>query len=34
MKGIVTEHSEICFICGRQTEAEHHLIFGTAGREL
>lgn len=34
MKGIVTEHREICFICGRQTEAEHHLIFGTAGREL
>ena len=34
MKSIVTEHSEICFICGRQTEAEHHLVFGTAGREL
>ena len=34
MKSIVTKHKEICFICGRQTEAEHHLIFGTAGREL
>ncbi len=34
MKSIVTEHSEICFICGKVTEAEHHLIFGTAGREL
>lgn len=34
MKGIVTEHDTICFICGRAAEAEHHLIFGTAGREL
>lgn len=34
MKGIVTKHNEICFICGREAEAEHHLIFGTAGREL
>lgn len=34
MDGIVTKHKEICFICGRETEAEHHLIFGTAGREL
>lgn len=33
-KGIVTQHDTICFICGRQAEAEHHLIFGTAGREL
>lgn len=33
-KGIVTQHETICFICGRQAEAEHHLIFGTAGREL
>lgn len=33
-KGIVTEYSEICIFCGRQSEAEHHLIFGTAGREL
>jgi hypothetical protein len=33
-KGIVTEYSEICIFCGRQAEAEHHLIFGTAGREL
>lgn len=34
MKSIVTEHDTICFICGRAAEAEHHLIFGTAGREL
>jgi len=33
-KGIVTEYDEICFFCGRQAEGEHHLIFGTAGREL
>ena len=33
-KGIVTQHETICFICGRRAEAEHHLIFGTAGREL
>lgn len=33
-KGIVTEHSEICIFCGRPAECEHHLIFGTAGREL
>lgn len=33
-KGIVTEYTEICIFCGRQAEAEHHLIFGTAGREL
>ena len=33
-KSIVTDYSEICFFCGRQAEGEHHLIFGTAGREL
>lgn len=33
-KGIVTEYPEICIFCGRRAEAEHHLIFGTAGREL
>lgn len=33
-KSIVTEYSEICSFCGRQAEGEHHLIFGTAGREL
>ena len=32
-KGIVTDYPEICFICGRPSEAEHHLVFGTAGRE-
>ena len=33
-KGIVTEYEEICIFCGRPAECEHHLIFGTAGREL
>lgn len=27
-KGIVTDYPEICFICGRPSEAEHHLVFG------
>lgn len=34
MKSIVTEYNDICFFCGRQADGEHHLIFGTAGREL
>ena len=33
-KGIVTEHPDICIFCGRPAECEHHLIFGTASREL
>ncbi len=33
-KSIITEYKEICFFCGRPAECEHHLIFGTAGREL
>lgn len=33
-KGIVTDYSEICSICGKPSEAEHHLVFGTSGREL
>ena len=33
-KVIETDYPEICFICGRPSEAEHHLVFGTAGREL
>lgn len=34
MKSIVTEYPKICCICGKTVEAEHHLIFGTAGRQL
>lgn len=34
MKSIVTKYEGVCFFCGRQAEGEHHLIFGTAGREL
>ena len=33
-KSIVTEHENICAFCGREADGEHHLIFGTAGREL
>lgn len=33
-KSIVTDYKEICFFCGKRAEGEHHLIFGTAGREL
>lgn len=33
-KSIVTEYEGICFFCGRQADAEHHLISGTANREL
>ena len=33
-KSVITEHPEICIFCGRPAECEHHLIFGTAGREL
>lgn len=34
MKSIVTEYTDVCFFCGRPAEGEHHLIFGSAGREL
>ena len=34
MDSIVTDYTDTCFFCGRQAEGEHHLIFGTAGREL
>lgn len=34
MKSILTDYTELCAICGRESEAEHHLVFGTAGREL
>lgn len=32
--GIVTEYNQNCAICGRPTEEEHHLLFGTGLREL
>lgn len=34
MDGIVTDSNSICFICGRSSEGQHHLVFGTAGRNL
>lgn len=33
-KSVVTEYMEVCAMCGRTSECIHHLIFGTAGREL
>lgn len=34
MKSILTKYTELCTICGRRTEAIHHLLFGTGIREL
>jgi len=34
MKSVVTEFTEICAICGKPAECEHHLIFGTGMRRL
>ena len=34
MNNIVTEYTNICVFCGRQAEAKHHLVFGTAERWL
>lgn len=33
-KGIVTEYQNICFLCGRQSDGQHHLVFGTSERKL
>jgi len=34
MKGRVTDYDGLCVICGNQAECEHHLLFGTFGREF
>lgn len=34
MDSIVTDRSDICIICGGRADAVHHLVFGTAGRQL
>lgn len=34
MKSIVTEFTEICAICGKPSECEHHLVFGQGIRKL
>lgn len=34
MKGIVTEYNEICAICGKSAESQHHLIYGNGRRAL
>lgn len=34
MKSIITEFTEICAICGKPSECEHHLVFGQGMRNL
>lgn len=34
MKSILTEYVHNCALCGRPTEAEHHLLFGKGIRNL
>lgn len=34
MQSIVTEYRENCIFCGRPTNEEHHLLFGSASRRL
>ena len=34
MKSIVTKYTDICILCGRPAECEHHLIFGRGLRNL
>ncbi len=33
-KSIITDYENICFLCGRPAEGEHHLLFGTGKRRL
>lgn len=33
-RSIVTEYDRFCAFCGRPTTHEHHLIFGSSGRQL
>lgn len=34
MNSIVTKYTEFCAICGKPTECQHHLIFGTGVHKL
>ena len=34
MKSTVTNLEGYCFFCGNYTSGEHHLIFGTSGRNF
>ena len=34
MKSIITEYTDICAICGKPSECEHHCIFGRGLRDL
>ena len=34
MKSILTDIEDYCFFCGRRASQEHHLIFGTSGRQF
>ncbi len=33
-KSIVTEYEGICFLCGKPSEAEHHLVFGVGIKQI
>lgn len=34
MNSIVTDYTENCFFCGKDTKEKHHLVFGRGKREL
>lgn len=34
MKSTLTDNASYCFFCGCPSECDHHLIFGTSGREF
>ena len=34
MISLLTDDMDHCFFCGRPADCEHHLIFGSANREL
>lgn len=34
MKSIIQSNKNICFLCGRKAQEEHHIFFGTANRKL
>ncbi len=34
MQSTLTSDKEYCFFCGRRAICDHHLIFGTSGREF
>ena len=34
MKSTLTDNTDYCFFCGRTAICDHHLIFGTSGRDF